>query len=150
MSINVDGVEPPPGREAHMVDRATVGPGFFDATGVKILRGRNFNERDLPYAPQAAIINQALADKFFVGRDALGGVLRRPDSENLFVVGIASNAKIRSLGEAPRDFVYRPYQSSLYRLHDRGREDAQRSPEDSARPHGGGARARFGADDLGK
>ena len=72
MSINVDGVEPPPAREAHMVDRATVGPGFFDAPGVKILRGRNFNERDLPYAPQAAIINQALADKFFVGRDALG------------------------------------------------------------------------------
>ncbi|TDI46701.1 MAG: ABC transporter permease [Acidobacteria bacterium] len=113
MLINVDGVEPPPERESHMVDRTTVGPGFFDAVGVRILRGRNFNEGDLADSPQSAIVNQALADKFFVGRDALGGILRRPDSEDLLIVGIASNAKIRSLGEAPRAFVYRPY-SQVY------------------------------------
>ena len=109
ITINVDGVEPPPGRESHMVDSATVSPGFFDAAGVRVLRGRNFDARDLPDSPHVAIINQTLADKFFTGRDALGGVLRHHGSEDLLIVGIASHAKIRSLGEAPRAFVYRPY-----------------------------------------
>ena len=34
ITINVDGVEPPPGRESHMIDRAMVSPGFLDAAGV--------------------------------------------------------------------------------------------------------------------
>ncbi len=108
-SINLDGVEPPPGRESHSVDRASVDPGFFNAAGIRILRGRNFNERDLPDSPQVAIINQTMADKFWPGQDPLGRILRREDDDDFLVVGVASNAKIRSIGEAPRSFIYRPY-----------------------------------------
>jgi putative ABC transport system permease protein len=108
-SINVDGVEAPPGRESHSVDRAVVGPGFFDAVGIRILRGRNFNERDLPDSPSVVIINQTMADKFWPGRDPIGQIIRREDEDDFTVVGIASNAKIRSIGEAPRSFIYRPY-----------------------------------------
>jgi predicted permease len=109
IDINVDGVEPPEGRESHMVDRATVSAGFFDAVGVRILRGRNFLESDVPASQQVAIVNEALVETFFPGQDALGRMLRRSDDEDLLIVGIASNAKIRSIGEAPRPFVYRPY-----------------------------------------
>ncbi|MGH9388689.1 MAG: ABC transporter permease, partial [Vicinamibacteria bacterium] len=111
MSINVDGLEPPPGRDSHLVDRATVSPGFFEAAGVRILRGRNFEESDLPDSPQVAVINEALAEKFFAGQDPLGRRLRRPDEgdEDLLIVGVANTAKIRSLGEAPRPFVYVPF-----------------------------------------
>jgi predicted permease len=108
MDINVEGVEPPPERDAHMVDRAEVDAGFFEAAGVRILRGRNFESYDLPDSQQVAVVNEALAEKFWPGRDALGGMLRRPGGKDLLIVGIASNAKIRSLGEAPRPFVYRP------------------------------------------
>jgi predicted permease len=111
MEINVDGMEPPEGRDSHMVDRATVTPGFFDATGIRILRGRNFEESDLPGSPPVAVINEALAETFFPGADPLGRMLRRPDEgdEDLLIVGVAATAKIRSLGEAPRPFVYVPF-----------------------------------------
>jgi predicted permease len=108
MNINVDGVEPPPERDAHMVDRAEVDAGFFEAAGVRILRGRNFESYDLPGSQPVAIVNEALAEKFWPGQDALGRMLRRQDGKDLLIVGIASTAKIRSLGEAPRPFVYRP------------------------------------------
>ena len=73
ISFNVDGVEPPPGREAHSGDRASVTPGFFDATGIQILRGRNFNEHDLEDTQQVAIVSNALAERFFSDpEDALG------------------------------------------------------------------------------
>jgi len=114
ISINVDGVEPPPGREAHTADRAVVSPGFFEAVGVKVLKGRNFDLRDRPDSPPVAIVSEALAKKFFPDREAVGGILRRPDEadEDLRIIGVASDAKVRSLGEAPRDFVYRPYSQS--------------------------------------
>ncbi len=111
MGINVDGVEPPSGRESHMVDRATVSSGFFEAAGVRILRGRNFEASDRPDSPKVAVINEALAEKFFPGQDPLGRMLRRPDQgdDDLIIVGVAGTAKIRSLGEAPRPFVYVPF-----------------------------------------
>jgi predicted permease len=111
MGINVDGMEPPEGTDSHMVDRATVSGSFFKAAGVRLLRGRNFEPSDLPDSPPVAIINEALAEKFFPGVDPLGRMLRRPDEsdEDLMIVGVAATARIRSLGEAPRPFVYLPF-----------------------------------------
>lgn len=111
MEVNVDGVEPPEGRDSHMVDRATVSAGFFEAAGVRILRGRNFEENDRPDSPPIAIVNEAFVEKFWPRQDPLGRMLRRPDEgdQDLMVVGVAGTAKIRSLGEAPRPFVYVPY-----------------------------------------
>jgi putative ABC transport system permease protein len=110
--INVDGVEPPPGRESHMVDRATVSAGYFDAVGIGILQGRNFDDdQDKVDGQQVAIVNEAFAEKFWPGEDAVGRMIRRPGDKDkdLLVVGVASTAKIRSLGEAPRPFLYRPF-----------------------------------------
>ncbi len=40
MEVQVEGVEPPEGQESYVVEKATVDPGFFDAVGIPILRGR--------------------------------------------------------------------------------------------------------------
>ena len=109
MSVSVDGVEPPPGREAHLVDQATIDPGFFEAAGVRLLRGRNFTQSDLPESPAVAIISEAMASRFWPNRPAVGQTIRRANDPDLLVVGVASDAKVRSLGEPPRSFVYRPY-----------------------------------------
>ena len=110
-AFNVDGVEPPPGREAHNADRATVDAGFFDAVGVRIVRGRGFDERDRPDTAPVAIVSAALAEKFFPGQDPIGRVLRRPGEGDIdrTIIGVASDTKVRSLGEAPRSFVYIPF-----------------------------------------
>ncbi len=107
--IRVDGVEPPPEREFFSVDYTSVDSGFFDAAGIRLLQGRNFDGSDLPDSPQVAIINEAMADKFWPGQDPLGQAIRRKDDEDLTVVGVVSTAKIRSIGESPRSFIYRPY-----------------------------------------
>jgi predicted permease len=111
-SINVDGVEPPPGRESHSIDTTSVDTGFFDAAGMRILQGRNFNDQDLPDSPRVAIINQNMARKFFPDENPVGRILRRDDGNDFTVVGVVSDAKIRSLGEPPRSFLYRAYSQS--------------------------------------
>lgn len=113
MDINVDGFNPPPGQLAFSVNTAVVDPGFFEATGIRILRGRNFNDSDLPDSPCAAIISEAMAKRFWPGEDALGRMLRRRTSPALVVVGVASDAKVHSLGEHPQMFVYQAYSQEL-------------------------------------
>ncbi len=108
-SINVEGVEPPPGRDSHIVDYSQVDPEFFAAAGIGIIKGRNFNDRDLPDSPRVAIINQVMARRFWPGQDPLGRTIHRVDADDLTVVGVATDTKIRSIGEEPRSFIYRPF-----------------------------------------
>jgi putative ABC transport system permease protein len=109
LNFNIDGVDPPPGQKAHNVYTAKVDSGFFSAMGIPILRGRNFRDTDRPDGPRVAIISEAMAERFWPGQDPLGRALRHENSRDLVVIGIAANAKIRSLGESPRSFIYRPY-----------------------------------------
>ena len=111
MGFNVDGVEPPSDVDYFSADRAEVAPGFFDAAGIQILRGRNFTEADLLNSQAVAIISEATAQRLWPDGDALGRMLRRLGDANpdLVVGGVASNAKVRTIGEAPRLMVYLPY-----------------------------------------
>jgi predicted permease len=108
--VNVPGVEPPPDRDGHDVDRKEVDAGFFDAVGIRIMRGRNFNSTDREDSPRVAIVSQAFANLFWPGENAVGRLIERPTASDLTVVGVASDAKVRSLGEAPRPLVYLPYE----------------------------------------
>ena len=66
---------PPPGASGLY---AAVTPGFFDAIGVKILRGRDFTEVEAreKNSPAVAIVDQEMAEKLFPKQDALGQRIR--------------------------------------------------------------------------
>ncbi|MEX2280874.1 MAG: ABC transporter permease [Gemmatimonadota bacterium] len=105
--INVAGFEPPKGENGFLVDRTQVDAGFFDAAGIPIVRGRNFNESiDRPGSPSVAIINQVMADRFWPGQDPIGRTFR--GDTTITIIGVARNAKIRTLGEEARSFIYVP------------------------------------------
>ncbi|MFV2007756.1 MAG: ABC transporter permease, partial [Longimicrobiales bacterium] len=112
MGIRVEGVEPPPGQDFHLVDQAMVDPGFFEAVGISIVRGSNFAASYEPEAPRVAIVSEAMAKRFFPEGEAVGRTFQRGDSEYA-VIGVASDAKVRSLGEAPRPFIYQPFDQAF-------------------------------------
>ena len=49
-----------------------ISPGYFQALGVTLVRGRYFSEQDGASAPRAAIINATMARRFWPGEDAVG------------------------------------------------------------------------------
>src|SRR5256885_14791500 len=53
-------------------------PGYFDAIGVRILRGRDFTQAEAENkdAPRVAIIDEAMAKKLFPNTDAIGQHIR--------------------------------------------------------------------------
>ena len=108
-SFNVDGVEPPVNESAQSGDFARVDGGYFEAVGIPILQGRTFNSSDLADGPPVVVVSQALANRFFPGEDPIGQMLRRGDNPDWRIVGVAGDAKVRTLGEEPRSMLYRPF-----------------------------------------
>ena len=110
--ITVAGFTPPKGQLGFDIDYAAADSGFFDAAGVTLLRGRNFTTADGPSAPRVAIINEVLAQRFWPNRDAIGQTFRS-DTTTFRVIGIARTTKVRSLGEAPRGFIFGAYRQAF-------------------------------------
>ena len=115
--FNVAGVEPPTDHGAFHADQAEVDLGFFEAAGIEIVRGRSFSDADRADTQPVAIISEAMARRFWEDGDAVGRLVQRRDDESSpwLVVGVASDAKVRTLGEAPRNMIYLPYSQRITR-----------------------------------
>jgi len=91
------------------VSRNFVTPGYFRTLGMPLVSGRNFDMRDRAGAPAVVIVNETFAQRVWPGQNAIGqrlvlGVSRRP----LEVVGVARDAKYRTIGERQQPFLYHP------------------------------------------
>jgi len=80
-----------------------VSEGFFDTLGIQILAGRDFNSRDTPTSPPVAVINQALARKYFGSANPIGKHYRTREGDQLSgpveIVGIVKDSKYATLRE---------------------------------------------------
>jgi predicted permease len=83
----------------------SVGADFFQTIGTPLLRGRGFSSS--PSAAPAAIVNETLAKRAFANEDPMGRVMRMGD-KTYEIVGIAKDAKARTIGEEPASIIYVP------------------------------------------
>jgi putative ABC transport system permease protein len=67
-----EGSTPPPPSNMPSADLEVITGDYFATLKVPLLRGRVFNDRDTKDSPRVIIIDQALAEQFFPGEDALG------------------------------------------------------------------------------
>jgi putative ABC transport system permease protein len=89
-----------------------VSAGYFQAMGIRLLRGRDISDRDGPSTPSVAVINEAMAQRLWPGTEPVGrrftaGVA--PNATTFEVIGVAANAKVRRLNEVPPNAYYIPY-----------------------------------------
>ena len=80
-----------------------VGPGYFRAMGIPLMAGREFTTSDILASPKVAIVNEAFAKKFNLGRNAVGKRMGESDSKlDTEIVGVVRNAKYTQVkGEIP-------------------------------------------------
>jgi predicted permease len=103
-------------KDAPRVQMNDVGSDFFRTMGIPILQGRAFNARDNASSPHVAIINRALAKKYFPGKNPIGETFEA-DPEDIpgpvRIVGIAADTRYADLrSETPPTF-YLPYGQGL-------------------------------------
>ncbi|HEY5908433.1 MAG TPA: ABC transporter permease, partial [Vicinamibacteria bacterium] len=90
-----------------------VGPGFFRALAIPLVRGREFERKDAAGAPRVAIVNEVFAKYFFGEQDAVGRHFylgrRGGKDDDYEIVGLVRDGKASQLRETPRRMVYLPY-----------------------------------------
>jgi predicted permease len=90
-----------------------VGHNYFAVMGIPIVRGRAFveeDEREHSTTRKLAIVNEAMAARYWPGQDAIGKRFRayNPTDPILEIVGIARDSKYVLVFEAPRPYIYLP------------------------------------------
>lgn len=99
------------------VANQSISANFLEAMQIPLFRGRAFDTRDQKNAQQVAIINEALAKKYFPHIDPIGHTIklsRADDASNpwLTIVGVVANVKtttvFQEMGFVEQPTVYRP------------------------------------------
>ena len=100
--------------ESLNADHRKISPHYFRAMGIRLLRGREFTERDAKNAPGVIIINEAMARRFFphenpLGRRLLLGASESGEQKAWEIVGVVADIKHGNLAEERKPEMYVPY-----------------------------------------
>jgi putative ABC transport system permease protein len=75
---------------------------YFRTLGMTLVAGRAFGQADRADAPPVLIVNQALVDTYFPGRDPIGKTIVFGGSRRHEIVGVVADARYRTV-ERPAD-----------------------------------------------
>jgi putative ABC transport system permease protein len=113
--FEIDGRSDMTGEQRPLVGMVAVGSRYFDALGVRMLRGRAFQATDGEPGREAMIINQRLADMHFRGEDPIGKRIRLINDGNIpgapkfyaaTIVGVSPTIRQRGMERDPDPVVY--------------------------------------------
>ncbi|HEX5736622.1 MAG TPA: ABC transporter permease [Blastocatellia bacterium] len=105
----VKGKQPP-------IDYRVVTPGYFDAVGTQILKGRNFTGKESADGPRVVLIDEALAKRFFAGEEAIGQQLKFGiDGKTLEIIGITKNVMNDDFDNLAEPTIYAAYTQETFR-----------------------------------
>ncbi|HJU90178.1 MAG TPA: ABC transporter permease [Gemmatimonadaceae bacterium] len=118
LEVKAEGKELAPGEAMPRAEFRTASPEYFRASGIPLLRGREFTSTDRAGGALVVILNKTLADKFFPDKDPIGQrvawtgeVLRfiGISGEWRTVVGVVGDTKDGGLDAEPRPVMFLPF-----------------------------------------
>ena len=109
-NVTVEGFEAGPDTNTSSAFNG-VGPGFFRAVGMPLVRGREFTPADADGAPKVAIVNEAFVRKFNLGDNPIGRRmgLGRSEALDIEIVGVARDAKYSDVKRPVVAQYFTPY-----------------------------------------
>jgi putative ABC transport system permease protein len=95
-----------------VLERNVVGPEYFQTMGIPILEGRGIDDRDTKDSQPVAVINQAMAERYWPGRDPIGKTFNF--GKDWEVVGMIKDGKYDALNETPQPYFCLPLSQTDY------------------------------------
>jgi putative ABC transport system permease protein len=120
---------PEPGK-GPQADLNEVDSQLFETLGIRLLRGRGIEERDVASAPWVAVVNKTFADRHFPDQNPLGqairlsigpggpGTVEEPQARE--IVGVVADVRYPSFFTEVPAAVYIPFRQHIWQY---GRED---------------------------
>jgi putative ABC transport system permease protein len=102
------------------VDQRPVTPGYFQAMGIALVRGRYFDARDNESGAPVAIVDETLARTYWPHQEAIGQRLKTGDRDSKSpwrtVIGVVRHVRYRTLEAPSRVEFYWPYDQTPFAL----------------------------------
>ncbi len=101
--------------EAPQAETNLVSAGYFQALGLRLLRGRELTEQDVLEQRDVALVSEAMARRYWPGGEAVGKRIRfapfDQDAPWQQIVGVVADVKHQGLEQTSPEQVYQPYSS---------------------------------------
>jgi predicted permease len=109
--FTIDGRPPTTPENTPSANYRVAGPGYFAAMKIPVIAGRDFSESDTERTRRVAIVNRALAGRFFAESSATGAHLRMEGfgGGEMEIVGVVEDVKQAGLSDGPGLDLYLPY-----------------------------------------
>jgi putative ABC transport system permease protein len=110
--VRVEGRPPPRPEDAQkqIIANRVVTPGYFEALGVPLLKGRSIEARDDARTPSVMVINESMAERLFPGEDPIGKRVRfgpeGADAPWNTIVGVVGDVRQMGLDLAAEPELY--------------------------------------------
>jgi len=113
-AIYVDGRPLPPDEQPPKISFNSIDPAYLATMRIPLLRGRDFREADDAKATPVAIVNQAMANKFWPNQDAIGKRFSLKSASGPFieVIGVAHDGQYLFLSPDSNPYFYLPFAQS--------------------------------------
>ncbi len=104
-----------PSQQASANYRA-ISPHYFDALGIRVVRGRGIAEADSDKAQHVAVIDEAFAERHFRDQDPIGQGLQIGNGVDGYfqIVGVAADVHTQGLDEAAAPTMYVPITQDVF------------------------------------
>jgi putative ABC transport system permease protein len=111
LGFNIQGRPPDPPGQDKSTNYYAVSPGYFEAMGIPLLKGRLFTEQDNQTAPPVVLINETMAKQYFPDEDPIGQRIHVTNGPERFreIVGIVGDVKQYGLARPSPLQTYEPY-----------------------------------------
>jgi predicted permease len=124
--LEIEGRTPDPDGRRPEVTSVSVSAGYFDALGVRVLRGRMLTDTDGTPGHESALVNQQFVAMHFNGEDPIGRRITLIDAQpsaqqsapaTATIVGVVPPMRQRNFQDAqPDPVVYLPYRADPQRF----------------------------------
>jgi predicted permease len=111
--ITIAGYVPQRGEQLR-ADYNAVSPGYFKTMKIAVLQGRTFLDSDTESSPRVALINEAMAERFWQGADPIGRNFKRSGDPQhaIEIVGVVRNSRTEDPYSAFSPVLYVPISQS--------------------------------------
>lgn len=118
--LTIEGRPPDKSGERPIAEQRVVSPGYFRALGIRVIRGRDFTDRDAGAAsnsgvraagaaPAVVLINQALARTYFPNGDPIGRRIKLGESSWAPIVGVVGDVRESGMDTPSAPTMYLSY-----------------------------------------
>jgi putative ABC transport system permease protein len=118
LTFDIPGAPPTSAGATRTANYVSVSPEYLQVMDIPLLSGRFFDQHDRPAGARVAVINQALARRYFPNQDPLGKTIAfafPPDrAVPRQIVGIVGDVRDVAMGQDPGPMMYVPFAQSPF------------------------------------